>query len=161
VSTGKNGERLAELLLEEYTSQGQLFDCHLIGGTWPAIDIYVELRTPEKMFFFVQVKATTQPIIQSTNKIITGIKKRDLNRMSGFHAPTYFIGVHFVQGNMLTTTAGYIKCIRGNYNNGFARTERINQLTPNNLIQLKKEVEDFWNNTNTKAQKLAYNTNFE
>jgi len=47
---GDFGESLANTLIGQWTSDGQLFETKAIGGKWPIIDIYAEISSPAVSF---------------------------------------------------------------------------------------------------------------
>lgn len=157
---GDFGESLANILLGQYTPQGQIFETIAIGGKWPTIDIYAETTSANggKIFCFFQVKSTEAGYTQN-GRLKVQAKKKHLVRLAAFNAPTYLIGVDLNTTNPPLSN-GYIKTIRGIQNQGISNMTVAHPINGANLILLKNEVEAFWNALNLPNQKNNYQTNF-
>lgn len=157
---GDFGESLANILLGQHTAQGQLFETVAIGGKWPTIDIYAETSTAngDKIFCFFQVKSTVLGYT-NTGKLKVQSKRRHLQRLASFNAPTYLIGVDLNTTNPPLSNA-FIKTIRGNQTAGIASMDVTYPINGANLILLKTEVQAFWTALNPLNQKNNYVTNF-
>jgi len=159
---GDFGESLANILIGQWTPNGQLFETVGIGGKWPTIDIYAEIlsTTNQKMFCFFQVKSTELGYTKrGVRKLKVKAPKDKLNKLASFNAPTYLIGVDYNKNNPPLSTC-YIKTIRGTYTNGISSMETTHQLNTTNLLLLKNEVEAFWTALNPLNSKSNYQTNF-
>lgn len=157
---GDFGESLANILLGQFTPQGQLFDTVVIGGKWPTIDIYAETTAAngETIFCFVQVKSTILGYT-AKGKLRVQAKKKHLIRLANFNAPTYLVGIDLNTTNPPLST-GYIKTIRANPSTGISSMDVNHPINGASLILLKTEVEAFWNALNPLNQKSTYLTNF-
>lgn len=156
---GDFGESLANVLLGQNTTQGQLFETVMIGGKWPTIDIYAETAGPNGVVFcFFQVKSTVQGFTQS-GRLKVQAKLKHLQRLAGYPAPTYLIGVNLNQ-NQPPLSDAYIKTIRGPQTLPISSMDITHPVHGANLILLKNEVVNFWNTVNPSAQKNIYVTNF-
>ena len=157
---GDFGESLANILLGQYTPQGQLFETIAIGGKWPTIDIYAEATSVNggKIFCFFQVKST-EAGYTTRGKLKVQATKKHLERLASFNAPTYLIGVDLNTTNP-PLSVGFIKTIRGNQATGISSMDIAHPINGANLILLKNEIEAFWNALNPLNQKAIYQTNF-
>lgn len=157
---GDFGESLANILLGQYTPQGQIFETIAIGGKWPTIDIYAETTSVNggKIFCFFQVKST-EAGFTTKGRLKVQAKKHHLERLAAFSAPTYLIGVDLNTANP-PLSRGFIKIIRGNQAAGITSMDVSHPINGANLILLKTEIESFWNALNPLNQKNNYLTNF-
>src|SRR5437868_5649842 len=87
---GERGEKIFELAISDYSlTRTRLFRHAFFTDRWPAIDYVVELVGVRNItpFFFVQVKSTTEPIVDDSVKVdLPPEKKMALARLPG---PTY------------------------------------------------------------------------
>lgn len=157
---GDFGESLANILLGQLTEEGQLFETISIGGKWPTIDIYAETtaESGKRIFCFFQVKSTEAGYTK-TGKLKVQVKKKHLERLTAFNAPTYLIGVDLNKTNP-PLSIGYIKTIRGSYTKGISSMSILHTVNSSNLILLKNEVQAFWRGVDIDNQKVIYQTRF-
>lgn len=150
MNDGDLSEYLATVFLSRKTVQGYLFRTVLIAGKWPSIDIYAEIKgnNSPKNYCFIQVKSTILGYTVRDKKLKVKVSKDKLNKLANFNGPSYLIGIDYIENNPFKSKA-YISAIRGTYTNGLSSMPTDNILDENNLIQLKDEVENFWNGTNT------------
>ncbi|WP_422083767.1 hypothetical protein [Ulvibacterium sp.] len=150
MNDGELSEYLATVFLSRKTHQGYLFRTVLIAGKWPSIDIYAEIigTNSPKNYCFIQVKSTVLGYTAREKKLKVKIPKSKLNKLANFNGPSYLIGIDYIESNPFKSKA-YISAIRGTYSNGLSSMPTDNLLDENNLVQLRDEVENFWNGTNT------------
>lgn len=162
MNDGEISELLASIFLSRKTDQGYLFKTVLIGGKYPSIDLYAEIlgdNSPKNYCFF-QVKSTIQGYTKRDNRLLVQITKDKLNRLSNFNAPTYLIGIDYKEDDPFSSIA-YIAAIRGEYTRGLPSMPTHHVLNEENLIQLKNEIEAFWQGTNTFGNKNRTNSIFD
>ena len=111
------------------------------------------------MFCFFQIKATDQGYTKKKNKLKVQIDKKHLDKLSQYNAPSYLIGIDHDESEPFKSKA-YIATIRGAHTKGLSSMKTIHELTPDNLILLRNEIENFWTGVNTIVNKLNYVTNF-
>src|SRR5579885_719470 len=90
--TGLRGEKIVELCLTEYSAFDRpLFRPGFLGDKWPAIDFYVELvGVPgTRPYFFVQSKATLEPLNVRSGALKISSTKADVTRLLQTPGPTY------------------------------------------------------------------------
>lgn len=75
------------------TRRGVLFRSVFLGETFPTVDFLVILEgaTVQGAHFFVQIKTTTQRY--AGNRLPVPMSLRDIQRLRGYPAPVYIIGV--------------------------------------------------------------------
>src|SRR5256885_4627555 len=91
---GFRGEKIVELCLTDYAEFPRpLFRPGFLGDKWPAIDFYVELTgvAGKRLYFLVQVKATTATITRKTSALAISCAKRDVSRLLQIPGPTYIL----------------------------------------------------------------------
>jgi hypothetical protein len=158
---GDLGESLANVFLSKRTEEGHLFRTTMIGGKWPAIDLYAEIISDINpgLFCFFQIKTTEQGYTKKKNNLKVGIDLGDLIKFSQYSVPSYIIGIDYNAKQPLQSNA-YIGTIRGNYTKRISSLPTSHPLNDANLILLKNEVVNFWANLNAIPSKRNYLTNF-
>ncbi|MBU6342279.1 MAG: hypothetical protein KGS48_12355 [Bacteroidetes bacterium] len=156
---GDIGELLLSLFLTQKTREGYLFNPLLIGGKWPTMDIYAEISRDPGKFCFFQVKTTLRGY-SSKGKLQINVPKIKLERLARYHAPSYLVGIDLKNDNPFHSKA-YIAAVRGAHAQGMHGVSTRYELTEENLIRLRDEVEDFWDKSNLMDTKTVYRSIFD
>lgn len=156
---GDIGELLLSLFLSQKTRDGYLFNPLLIGGKWPTMDVYAEVTPDPGMFCFFQVKTTTLGCTRQ-GKLRIQIPQVKLERLAGYQAPSYLVGIDLKLDNLFLSKA-YITAVRGTYTGGMNGLPTKHELHEENMIRLKNEVVDFWRGSNLLSAKSVYLSAFE
>lgn len=157
---GNLGENFFSIAISRKTSQGYLFRPTFTGDKWPTIDFYVEIVSKKTGYFaFFQVKTTTKRLRAKSQRVVINVPKNKINKLAQHLAPTYLVCVHLNSAEPKNSKA-YIKTIRGSYKKAISSVATTNELNKQNLLILKREIKEFWKQSNTKQNKIKYSSNF-
>jgi hypothetical protein len=152
--TGFRGEKIVELRLTDYKSFSKpLFRPGFLGDKWPAIDFYVELTAVrgKRLYFFVQVKATSGRLIRTSKDLKISTKKQDIDRLLRIPGPTYLLGVHE------PTERVFVRSVHtGVPVKAITKIPLRYELTAANLRVLYNEVRNYWSTTRHKPTSSVF-----
>jgi hypothetical protein len=137
------------------------FDVNHIGGNWPTIDLYAEVREAGDKHYhcFFQVKSTVQGYRKKSKKLVIGIELASLKRLALINAPTYIIGVDSKSDDFKKWRM-YLYCIQGKQKNPISSFSCDHEITKDLLTELTKEVRQFWEKSDVPKQKVRFKSRF-
>lgn len=139
---GARGEALFRVLITRYHPEhGYLFDTpRFLGDKQRTVDFYVELLydAESPLHFFVQVKSTRTGYTRRGGRLRVRVSGRDLQRLAGYGAPTYIVGIDE------PAERGYIVSAHAESRAGFSSMSTAHPLEGDVLVRLRDEVEEYW-----------------
>ena len=152
--TGYRGEKIVELCLTNYEMFAKpLFRPGFLGDKWPAIDFYVELTgvTKKRLYFFVQVKATTVNIASNAVNLPISSRKQHVSQLLQIPGPTYLLGVHEPSRRV------FVRSVHAGVSaKSITRIPLAHELNAGNLRRLHQEVREYWRTSNHKPTSSVF-----
>jgi Domain of unknown function (DUF4365) len=129
-----------------------LFRPCFLGEKKATLDFLVELvgLAGRSAFFFVQVKTTGKEVTSRAKTIAVKVKKRDIDRMVGYPAPTYVIGID--ENN----ETAYIVSANSPVPGDLPSLPTTFPLDQRNLETLWGEVDTFWKSRDMTLKSSAF-----
>jgi hypothetical protein len=91
---GERGQWLFSLLMTDLCGRDDpFFRPRFLGDKFPTFDYIVEVVDHPSLFFFVQVKGTTQGYTARGDRLKVQVIQDDVDRMVACPAPTYVVGI--------------------------------------------------------------------
>jgi hypothetical protein len=122
-------------------AKDSVFRPKFLGEKYQTLDQIVELKglNGRSAYFFVQVKATRKPLTkQIPPRLAVRVSRIDIDRMLGFPAPTYVVGIDEIHEQ------AYIVSVNGKSMGALNGLPAIHRLDQANLQRLWDEVESYW-----------------
>jgi hypothetical protein len=138
---GDRGEAIFESVMTKFHGAQPLFRRpRFMGEKWPDVDYVCELLGPwksQKLFFFVQVKATGTGYTKGQQRLKVHIAKDRVLALAAYKAPTYVAGVDTASERVfIIAAAGRIKSL-SSLHTGI-------ELNAAGRRKLWKEVQRYW-----------------
>jgi hypothetical protein len=151
---GERGEAIFRVRITQPCGPGRepLFRPCFLGEKKATLDFLVELvgLSGRSAFFFVQVKTTGRAVGPRAKTIAVKVTKRDIDRMVGYPAPTYIIGIDE------DSETAYIVSANSPVPGDLPSLPITFPLDQNNLGTLWKEVDAFWKSRDMVLKSSAF-----
>lgn len=156
--TNEIGAR-GEFLFSSRITQGFIFRPCFLDAKWPIGDFYLEIVDEANPYpFLIQVKTTTQGY-HANGKLKASVPIAKLKSLINRPLPTYIAGIDEIDEKVFICPAfdpnvGYSSIPTSS----FVLDPGNKALSLTNLLRLRDEVIDFWNNSDVTQYKSQYNS---
>lgn len=138
---GERGESIFKVLVaRDIPGVGRLFRPSFLGDKHSLIDFHVDLSSVERpAFFHASIKATTQGYTFAKDRLKVTISKSDKISLARCVVPVYLFGIDEKKELGYLASANDVNSRLIGYN-----LSVIYPMSDANLLQLHKEVDEFW-----------------